>query len=75
MELPHPAAFAYPYGEHSESVRAAVARAGFAIAFSLEPGCAAPSGDPYRIPRNEIVARDGTWRFLWKLWRMRPVTR
>jgi hypothetical protein len=66
-----PRLFAYPYGEHSPAVRSAVADAGLALAFSLDPGLASPASDRYRIPRTEVLRRDHALRFAWKVLRMR----
>jgi len=49
--------FAYPYGEHDERVRAAVAAAGYAAAFAL-PGDPR-SGDRFQIPRVGLWRKDG----------------
>jgi GT2 family glycosyltransferase/peptidoglycan/xylan/chitin deacetylase (PgdA/CDA1 family) len=49
--------FAYPYGAHDERVRAAVAEAGYKLAFSTRWGLH-HWGDPLSISRLEIFSRD-----------------
>jgi peptidoglycan/xylan/chitin deacetylase (PgdA/CDA1 family)/GT2 family glycosyltransferase len=61
-------AFAYPYGAHDERAAAAVARAGFASACTVEPQLAGAGSDPMEIPRIEIRGSDSTLTFLRKLW-------
>lgn len=70
LGLPAPWAFAYPYGEHSESVRKVVQGSGVALAFSLDAGIATPDSDPYCLPRTEIKGTDSLWTFFKKVWRM-----
>lgn len=65
--LPRPRFFAYPYGEHDDRVRRAVAAAGLAAAFTVRPGLARPGADPLRLPRIEILRADAGWRFRLKL--------
>jgi GT2 family glycosyltransferase/peptidoglycan/xylan/chitin deacetylase (PgdA/CDA1 family) len=67
--LGRPAFFAYPHGEHDAAARRAVAGAGYRAAFTVEPGLARAGGDPYAIPRIEILRRDAGWRFLAKVLR------
>jgi GT2 family glycosyltransferase/peptidoglycan/xylan/chitin deacetylase (PgdA/CDA1 family) len=67
--LGRPAFFAYPHGEHDAAARRAVADAGYRAAFTVEPGLAWAGGDPYAIPRIEILRRDSAWRFLAKVLR------
>ncbi|HEY0392026.1 MAG TPA: glycosyltransferase [Solirubrobacterales bacterium] len=61
-------AFAYPYGDHDERAAAAVERAGFTAACTVEPQLAGPGSDPMAIPRIEIRGSDSTLTFLRKLW-------
>lgn len=42
---------AYPFGEHNEAVRQAVASAGFSWAFSIEQGLVQRTGNPFQVPR------------------------
>jgi len=44
-------AFCYPYGDFDARVGAAVARAGYGLAFSTRPGPAGPEDDPLALPR------------------------
>ena len=71
LGLPAPRLFAYPYGVEDQRVRSAAQRAGFTAAFTVEPGLVLPGHDPYRLPRIEVLRRDGGWRLLWKLARAR----
>ena len=60
--------FAYPHGEHDAAARSAVADAGLAAAFTVEPGILRPGTDPFRLPRIEILRSDGAGlRFLLKV--------
>jgi peptidoglycan/xylan/chitin deacetylase (PgdA/CDA1 family) len=63
LGLPRPRFFAFPYGRHNESVRRVVREAGFVAAFSTHPGLARSDGDPWQIPRLEIVNVDHGRRF------------
>jgi peptidoglycan/xylan/chitin deacetylase (PgdA/CDA1 family) len=47
--------FCYPNGDHDERTIAAVVRAGHAYACTTSDGLHAPGGDPFRIPRVDIV--------------------
>jgi peptidoglycan/xylan/chitin deacetylase (PgdA/CDA1 family)/glycosyltransferase involved in cell wall biosynthesis len=58
LGLPRPTVFAYPYGDWSAAVAAAVARAGYRAAFTVTPGVVRHSHDPYALPRIEVLARD-----------------
>jgi len=67
--LARPRLFAYPEGEYDERVVAAVKAAGIQAAFTVIPGRVEPGGDPYQVPRIEIMRADTGWRFLWKVFR------
>jgi GT2 family glycosyltransferase/peptidoglycan/xylan/chitin deacetylase (PgdA/CDA1 family) len=56
--LPRPRAFAYPYGDWDERGTAAVAAAGYAVAFTIDPGLVRPGCDRYALPRIEVLASD-----------------
>lgn len=58
--------FAYPYGGVDDRVRAAVAEAGYRLAFTAEPG-ANPANDPLRQRRAEVNDSTGVANFLFKL--------
>jgi peptidoglycan/xylan/chitin deacetylase (PgdA/CDA1 family)/GT2 family glycosyltransferase len=60
--------FAYPYGGYDERAAAAVERAGFDAACTVEPQLASPGSDPMKIPRIEVRGSDSTLTFLRKLW-------
>jgi peptidoglycan/xylan/chitin deacetylase (PgdA/CDA1 family)/GT2 family glycosyltransferase len=60
--------FAYPYGGHDARAAAAVERAGFRIACTVEPHLAGTGSDPREIPRIEVHGSDSTLRFLRKAW-------
>jgi peptidoglycan/xylan/chitin deacetylase (PgdA/CDA1 family) len=47
--------FCYPSGHYNAQVVAAVTAAGFVGATTVEPGWAAPSDDPYRLPRLRVL--------------------
>lgn len=65
--LPRPSLLAYPYGAHDPQVLRAAAAAGLAGAFTTVPGLVRPGGNPYAIPRIEILREDGSLRFAWKV--------
>jgi peptidoglycan/xylan/chitin deacetylase (PgdA/CDA1 family) len=56
-----PRAFAYPYGRHDAAARAAVAAAGFEVAFSTHLGCGGLA-----VPRVDVNATDSRATFLAK---------
>jgi glycosyltransferase involved in cell wall biosynthesis len=60
--------FAYPYGARDERAAAAVERAGFEAACTVEPELAGPGSEPMEIPRIEVQGGDSTLTFLRKLW-------
>jgi peptidoglycan/xylan/chitin deacetylase (PgdA/CDA1 family) len=49
---------AYPYGRYDERVRQAAIDAGYAAAFSVQPGFNRPGLDPYRIRRLDVYGTD-----------------
>ena len=57
--LAAPVAFAYPYGVWSPEVAAAVKDAGYELAFTVNPGAAGRTENPYALPRVEVLAADG----------------
>jgi peptidoglycan/xylan/chitin deacetylase (PgdA/CDA1 family) len=65
--LERPFFLAYPHGEHDEKVRHATALAGYEAAFTIEAGVARPGGDPFAIPRIEILRSHSGVRFLWRV--------
>ena len=65
LGLERPLLLAYPHGEHDEDVRRATAAAGYEAGFTVEPGLARPGGDPFAIPRIEILRSHSGLRFLW----------
>ena len=60
--------FAYPYGAYDEHAAAAVERAGFDVACTVEPRLAGAGSKPMEIPRIEVRGADSTLTFLRKLW-------
>jgi peptidoglycan/xylan/chitin deacetylase (PgdA/CDA1 family) len=48
--------FCYPSGHYDPTVIAAVRAAGFVGSTTVVPGWAAPSGDPYRLPRLRVLS-------------------
>jgi peptidoglycan/xylan/chitin deacetylase (PgdA/CDA1 family)/GT2 family glycosyltransferase len=60
--------FAYPYGGYDERAAAAVERAGFETACTVEPELVGPGSKPMEIPRIEVHGPNSTLTFLRKLW-------
>ena len=58
LGLPRPAAFSYPHGEWSPESAAAVRDAGYAAAFTTQPGAVRRATDRYALPRIEVFASD-----------------
>jgi peptidoglycan/xylan/chitin deacetylase (PgdA/CDA1 family) len=48
--------FCYPSGHYDTTVISAVRAAGFVGSTTVIPGWAAPSSDPYRLPRLRVLA-------------------
>jgi peptidoglycan/xylan/chitin deacetylase (PgdA/CDA1 family)/glycosyltransferase involved in cell wall biosynthesis len=67
LGLPRPTVFAYPYGQWSADTAAAVREAGFAAAFTVEPGAVRRSLDRYALPRIEVSASDSPRKLAFKL--------
>ena len=60
--------FCYPFGESSPAVEERVRAAGVHAAFSVMPGKARPGSNLMRIPRIQILERDGAGvAFVWKV--------
>ena len=47
-------AFAYPYGDYSESAKLMLQKAGFLCAVTTQPGWVHPGMDPYLLPRQRM---------------------
>jgi peptidoglycan/xylan/chitin deacetylase (PgdA/CDA1 family)/GT2 family glycosyltransferase len=62
-----PRFFAYPYGVYTRQACDLARKAGFEAAFTIEAGVARHSGDPYLVPRIEILNRDNKRSFRKKL--------
>ncbi len=58
LGLPRPRTLSYPHGETSPAVEAAVRKAGYKAAFTVDPGIADRSCDPLALPRIEVLASD-----------------
>jgi peptidoglycan/xylan/chitin deacetylase (PgdA/CDA1 family) len=58
--------FAYPHGLHDAQVRAEVIAAGYAVAFTTEPGRNGAGTDPYCLRRIGLKDWDGPAALLWK---------
>jgi hypothetical protein len=58
LGLPRPTALSYPHGEWSPAVADAVARAGYAVAFTVTPDAVRRLHNRYALPRIEVLARD-----------------
>lgn len=54
-----PPLFAYPYGEYTAEIRAAIEAEGFEAAFAQFSGPAGPSEHPYSLPRFPVNERFG----------------
>jgi peptidoglycan/xylan/chitin deacetylase (PgdA/CDA1 family)/glycosyltransferase involved in cell wall biosynthesis len=67
LGLPRPRLLAWPYGRSGARERAAARAAGYAVAFTTEPGRVEPGSDPYALPRIEIGPRDVGLRLLVKV--------
>jgi peptidoglycan/xylan/chitin deacetylase (PgdA/CDA1 family)/GT2 family glycosyltransferase len=67
LGLPRPRALAYPYGEWSPAVAAAVRKAGYQAAFTVTPGVLRTGSDAWAIPRIEVLAEDRPWQLRLKL--------
>jgi peptidoglycan/xylan/chitin deacetylase (PgdA/CDA1 family)/GT2 family glycosyltransferase len=60
LGLPRPRALAYPHGEWSTEVAAAVFQAGYEAAFTVTPGRAERACNRFALPRVEVLASDTT---------------
>jgi peptidoglycan/xylan/chitin deacetylase (PgdA/CDA1 family) len=73
--LPRPRAFSYPYGQWNEEVAAAVAAAGYDVAFTTDRGLVSAGIDPYSVPRLAVHAGDSPLKLYLKVatarWRER----
>jgi peptidoglycan/xylan/chitin deacetylase (PgdA/CDA1 family) len=67
MGLPEPAAFSYPYGACSPEVAAAAQEAGYAAAFTVNPGVVRRGENRYALPRIEVFANDSPFGLRLKL--------
>jgi peptidoglycan/xylan/chitin deacetylase (PgdA/CDA1 family) len=56
-------AFCYPYGVRNARVAAAVRRAGFEVAFTVDLGGVSASDDPYQLRRIAILGEPGRTEF------------
>ena len=59
--LARPRAFSYPYGVCSPETTTAVRDAGYAAAFTVEPGPVRSGSSRYALPRVEVLAADSPW--------------
>jgi peptidoglycan/xylan/chitin deacetylase (PgdA/CDA1 family) len=71
LGLPQPTVFAYPYGSWNARVAASVKAAGYAAAFTIEPGLARASSDHFALPRIEVFGSDSPAQLASKLARAR----
>jgi len=58
LGLPRPRAFAYPHGEWDPACAAAAGDAGYAAAFTVEPGVVRRGARRFSLPRIEVLASD-----------------
>ncbi|HEY5816253.1 MAG TPA: polysaccharide deacetylase family protein, partial [Solirubrobacterales bacterium] len=56
--IPRPRAFSYPYGHWNARVAAAVAEAGYEVAFTVDRGVAQNGADLYALPRMAVHVDD-----------------
>lgn len=63
--------FCYPYGDWNESVRRAVAQAGYRTACTVEPGVNASVESPLLLRRFTARYRSRNLKTLWREWRQR----
>jgi peptidoglycan/xylan/chitin deacetylase (PgdA/CDA1 family) len=56
-------AFCYPFGTRDRRVAAAVRRAGFEVAFTVDLGGVSAGADPYELPRIPILGEPGRAEF------------
>jgi peptidoglycan/xylan/chitin deacetylase (PgdA/CDA1 family)/GT2 family glycosyltransferase len=67
LGIPRPRALSYPYGLHSDAVRAAAGRAGYRVAFTVRPGMVHADGDRLAVPRVEVLSGDRPRALLLKI--------
>jgi peptidoglycan/xylan/chitin deacetylase (PgdA/CDA1 family) len=67
LGLPRPRCFSYPYGNAGERLAAAVARAGYEVAFTTAWGDPGRASNRYLLPRVEVHASDSPRRLRLKL--------
>lgn len=67
LGLPRPRALSYPHGDWSPEVAAAARRAGYAVAFTVDPGFVRLGADRYALPRIEVLASDTPRKLALKL--------
>ncbi|MCW5936005.1 MAG: polysaccharide deacetylase family protein [Fimbriimonadaceae bacterium] len=65
--------FCYPYGANDETVRGAVANAGYTAACSVDKGWNHPWTDPYRLKRINVRSDTSSAILIWKLWRQAKI--
>lgn len=56
--LPRPRPLAYPHGEWNPAIAGAAAEAGYAAAFTIDPGRIRAGSDRWALPRIEVLASD-----------------
>ena len=67
QRLPAPLpVLAYPHGRHDRTVAAAAAAAGYAAAFTTEPGRTGAGTDPFQLRRVSVKDWDASASLLWK---------
>ena len=62
-----PRVLADPHGEWNPSIAEAAAAAGYAAAFTIDPGWIRPGSDRWALPRVEVLASDTPGRLRFKL--------
>ena len=59
LGLPRPRSLAYPHGDFTPEIAEAVARAGYEVAFSVDPRAADRGSHRYAVPRIQVLRSDG----------------
>lgn len=68
LGLPRPRSFAFPYGDCSDELGAAVERAGYAVGFTIQPGALPAEGTTrFLLPRVVVTGTDTPRRLRLKL--------
>jgi peptidoglycan/xylan/chitin deacetylase (PgdA/CDA1 family) len=75
QEIPLPRVFSYPHGAWTPAVATGVAEAGYALAFTVQPGVVRPESPRYALPRIEVLRQDTPRRLAVKMREARKARR